>query len=140
MDARQPDPLLTGVDIPILLNSTPEETLAHRRSRSRDGAVDSPFTTMVLELEQARLQRQAAGAEIIVAKSGELLDHDAYLMAMGARPPGAGPMLNVYPDSIGGTLADLAPPSWPGRSSRTCSVRPTCCRASSTPTSTAGSR
>lgn len=101
-------PLLTGVDIPILLNSTPEETLAHRRSRSRDGAVDSPFTTVVLELEQARLQRQAAGVEIIVAKSGELLDHDAYLMAMGAHLPGAGPMLNVYPDSIGGSLADLA--------------------------------
>ena len=38
----------TGVDIPVLLNSTPKETLAHRRSRNRDGAVDSPFTTLVL--------------------------------------------------------------------------------------------
>lgn len=28
--------LLKGVDVPILLNSTPEETLAHRRSRNRD--------------------------------------------------------------------------------------------------------
>ena len=100
--------LLSGVDIPILLNSTPEETLAHRRARSRDGGVDSPFTTTVLELEQAKLHSQAPRAKIIVAKSGELLDYDGYLTAMGADLPGAGPMLNVYPDSIGGTLADVA--------------------------------
>jgi glycosidase len=99
---------LVGVDIPVLLNSTPEETLAHRRSRSRDGAVDSPFTTTVLELEQAKLQAQAPKAKLIVAKSGELLDYDGYLKAMGADLPGPGPMLNAYPDSIGGTLAGLA--------------------------------
>lgn len=98
---------LSGVDVPILLNSTPEETLAHRRSRSRDGAVDSPFTTLVLELEQAKLAAQAPKARIIVAKSGELLDHDAYARAMGTDLPGHGPMLNAYPDSIGGTLAGL---------------------------------
>lgn len=98
---------LRGVDIPILLNSTPEETLAHRRARSRDGAVDSPFTTVVLELEQATLHAQAPKARIIVSKSGELLDYDGYLKAMGADLPGAGAMLNVYPDSIGGTLAEL---------------------------------
>ncbi len=98
---------LRGVDIPILLNSTPEETLAHRRSRARDGATDSPFTTLVLELEQAKLHSQAHRARIIVAKSGELLDYDGYLVAMGRNLPGSGPMLNVYPDSIGGTLSDL---------------------------------
>ena len=98
---------LAGVDVPILLNSTPEETLAHRRTRSRDGAVDSPFTTLVLELEQAKLRARAANARIIVAKSGELLDNDGYRKAMGADLAGAGTMLNVYPDSIGGTLADL---------------------------------
>ena len=41
-----------GVDYPILLNSTPQETLAYRQARHRDGGTDSPFTTMVLELEQ----------------------------------------------------------------------------------------
>lgn len=65
--------LLTGVDIPILLNSTPEETLAHRRLRARDGAPDSPFTTMVLDIEQGLLRSQAHKAKIVVSKSGELI-------------------------------------------------------------------
>jgi glycosidase len=98
---------VTGVDIPILLNSTPEETLAHRWSRARDGATDSPFTTTVLELEQALLHAQAGSAEIIVSKAGELIDYDTYLKQMGKDLPGSGPMLNAYPDSIGGSLADL---------------------------------
>ena len=67
-----------GVDIPILLNSTPEETLAHRRSRNRDGATDSPFTTMVLELEQKMLESQAHKAKIILSKNGELLTFKDY--------------------------------------------------------------
>ncbi len=96
-----------GVDIAILLNSTPEETLAHRRARARDGGVDSPFTSTVLELEQARLHEQAHRAKIIVSKAGELIDYDTYLRSMGKHLPEAGAMLNVYPDSIGGTLSDL---------------------------------
>ena len=98
---------VAGVDIPILLNSTPEETLAHRRSRARDTGVDAPFTTMVLELEQALLHSQSHRAKLIVTKSGELIDHDTYLRQMGAHLPEAGPMLNAYPDSIGGDLAGL---------------------------------
>jgi glycosidase len=98
---------VTGVDIPILLNSTPEETLAHRRARARDGAVDSPFTTTVLELEQALLRSQAGKARIIVSKSGELIDFDTYLEHMGEHLPSAGPMFNAYPDSIGSSLTDL---------------------------------
>lgn len=96
-----------GVDIPILLNSTPEETLAHRRARSRDGAVDSPFTSLVLQLEQAMLHAQSPKAKIILAKSGEVIDYAAYLRRMGNAGPDAGPMLNVYPDSLGGTLGDI---------------------------------
>ncbi len=98
---------LHGVDIPILLNSTPEETLAHRRSRNRDGRVDSPFTTMVLGLEQERLHSQAHKARIIVAKSGDLLDYDAYLRSMGRDLPEPGVMINAYPDSLGGQLSGL---------------------------------
>lgn len=73
---------ITGVDIPILLNSTPEETLEHRRKRNRDGGVDSPFTTMVLELEQQQLIRQAHKAKIIVAKSGALMTYDEFCSVM----------------------------------------------------------
>lgn len=71
-----------GVDIPILLNSTPQETLEHRRSRNRDGAVDSPFITMVLEIEQRQLESQAHKAQIIVSKSGELLTYQQYRKQM----------------------------------------------------------
>lgn len=69
---------LHGVDIPILLNSTPEETLEHRRSRNRDGGVDSHFTHMVLRLEQDSLKSQAHKAKIILSKSGEILSDKAY--------------------------------------------------------------
>ena len=65
---------LQGIDIPILLNSTPEETREHRRLRARDGKTDSAFTTMVLEIEQAELMERAKTAAIILSKSGEFLD------------------------------------------------------------------
>jgi len=70
--------LIQGVDIPILLNSTPSETLAHRKSRNRDGNLDSPFTMMVLELEQEKLVKQAVRAKIIITKQGELLSYKEY--------------------------------------------------------------
>ena len=76
---------LCGVDIPILLNSTPEETLAHRRARARDKGVDSPFTTLVLELEQAKLVRQAHKAKIIVSKAGELISYADFCVLMGVQ-------------------------------------------------------
>ena len=65
--------LLRGVDIPVLLHSTPEETRAHRRARARDGNTDSPFTTMVLEIEQAELERAIPRVKIMVSKAGELM-------------------------------------------------------------------
>jgi alpha-galactosidase len=70
---------LLGVDIPVLLNSTPQETLAHRRSRNRDGATDSPFTTMVLAIEQEMLVSQARNAKLILSKSGNLLTYSDYV-------------------------------------------------------------
>lgn len=67
-------PFLTQVDIPVLLNSTPEETREHRRLRARDSKTDSPFTTMVLEIEQAKLDAQAHTSRLAISKGGELLD------------------------------------------------------------------
>jgi alpha-galactosidase len=73
---------LQGVDIPILLNSTPSETLEHRRSRNRDGATDSPFTSMVLEIEQGMLISQAVKAKLIISKSNEILAYRDFLRLM----------------------------------------------------------
>ena len=73
---------IEGVDIPILLNSTPAETLAHRRARNRDGKIDSAFTTMVLEIEQKKLEAQAHKAKIILSKQGELLSYADYRLLM----------------------------------------------------------
>ena len=73
-----------GVDIPVLLNSTPAETLAHRRARNRDGKPDSAFITMVLDLEQKKLEAQAYKAKIILSKSGELLTYSQYRQLMAA--------------------------------------------------------
>ncbi len=73
---------LTEVDIPVLLNSTPEETLAHRKARNRDKGVDSPFVNMVLEIEQEMLKKQAYKAKIIVTKDGELITYREYKKIM----------------------------------------------------------
>lgn len=69
---------LNGVDVRVLLNSTPEETREHRRLRARDGKTDSAFTTMVLEIEQALLDSQAPKADIIISKSAELMDPEDF--------------------------------------------------------------
>jgi sucrose phosphorylase len=95
---------LQGVDVPILLYSTPSETLEHRRSRARDTGVDSAFTAMVLELEQGQLLDAARRAALVVANHGELLNPADFV----AELPGAGPMLNLYPDSLGVDLAQVA--------------------------------
>jgi alpha-galactosidase len=73
---------MSQVDIPILLNSTPAETLEHRRSRNRDGKLDSPFTTLVLELEQNKLIAQAHKAGIIISKAGEILTFEQFRKLM----------------------------------------------------------
>ncbi len=75
---------MSQVDIPVLLNSTPQETLEHRRSRNRDGKLDSPFTTLVLELEQEKLTAQAHKAKIIISKSGDIISYDEFKKLMGA--------------------------------------------------------
>lgn len=104
---------LQGVDIPILLNSTPEETLEHRRKRNRDGGLDSPFTTLILELEQVKLAKQAGKAQIIVTKNGDIITYDDYCQLNTnyqlntKKQMNIQPMLNVYPDSLGSHLSDV---------------------------------
>ncbi len=72
----------SGVDIPVLLNSTPQETAAYRKLRARDGKTDSPFTTMVLEIEQAKLESQAKKARYIITKDCRLISYPEYKQVM----------------------------------------------------------
>ncbi|NLX77667.1 MAG: adenylylsulfate kinase [Clostridiaceae bacterium] len=70
---------LKGVDIPVLLSSTPQETLEFRKKRNRDTGTDSPFTEMVLNIEQELLTAQAPQAKIIVSLSGEIISYKDYI-------------------------------------------------------------
>lgn len=53
-----------GVDIPILLNSTPAETREYRLLRARDANTDTPFIAMVLEIEQGMLENRAQAQKL----------------------------------------------------------------------------
>lgn len=74
---------LTGVDLPIFLDSTPGETMEHRRERARDAECDSPFTGMVLDIEQRALIAQAPKAALIVARNGKILSLNEFRTASG---------------------------------------------------------
>ncbi|MBR4445100.1 MAG: hypothetical protein IKS37_04320 [Solobacterium sp.] len=66
-------PQVNNVDISVCLRSTPEETKAYRLFRARDGKADSAFVTMVLEIEQEKLDRRMENADIILAKDGKVI-------------------------------------------------------------------
>lgn len=72
-----------GVDIPILIHSTPAETLKYRLLRNRDCKIDSPFTTMVLNIEQETLISQAHKAKIIITPNGDRLNYEEYCKYIG---------------------------------------------------------
>ncbi|EFU77202.1 nucleoside/nucleotide kinase family protein [Lachnoanaerobaculum saburreum] len=72
-----------GVDIPILIHSTPKETLKYRLLRNRDCGIDSPFTTMVLDIEQETLINQAHKAKIIIVPNGDRLSYEEYCKYIG---------------------------------------------------------
>lgn len=65
-------PYLKGVDAAVLLESTPEETLEHRVLRNRDQRIDSPFTALVLDIEQAQLTARAPLVRFRVARNGHV--------------------------------------------------------------------
>ena len=66
------------MDIPIYLDSTPQETLQSRLERNRDQWIDTPFTMMVLDIEQKMLKKQAEKAKLIVTRDGTVLDRKEY--------------------------------------------------------------
>ena len=51
----------TGVDIPVLLNSTPKETLAHRRSRNREAETEEDRNKGRTETKEGRINIMRVG-------------------------------------------------------------------------------
>ena len=54
------------------------QTLEHRRLRNRDAQTDSAFTTMVLNIEQRKLDSQAWKAQVILSRDGKKITYPAY--------------------------------------------------------------
>ena len=65
---------LKGVDIPVFLESSPEETKARRIKRGRDENAASPFICRVVELEQEKLDLQGKNARIVVGRDGKVYE------------------------------------------------------------------
>lgn len=82
--------LFAGVDIPIFLYNTPAETREYRLARGRDANADTAFITMVIELEQAKLEARAQAAKIIVSKGAEILSYEACRARIEAGQRGEG--------------------------------------------------
>lgn len=63
---------LQGVDVSVVLISTPEETLENRKKRNRDTAIDSPFVVRVLRIEQKKINDGLDRADIIQDMHGRI--------------------------------------------------------------------
>ena len=63
---------LQGVDVSVVLISTPEETLENRKKRNRDTAIDSPFVARVLRIEQKKIDDGLDRADIIQDMHGRI--------------------------------------------------------------------
>lgn len=63
---------LHGVDVSVVLISTPEETLENRKKRNRDTAIDSPFVARVLRIEQKKINDGLDRADIIQDMHGRI--------------------------------------------------------------------
>ncbi len=63
---------LQGVDVSVVLISTPEETLENRKKRNRDTAIDSPFVARVLSIEQKKIHDGLDRADIIQDMHGRI--------------------------------------------------------------------
>lgn len=65
---------LKGVDIPVFLESSPEEAKERRIRRNRDENAASPFICRVVELEQEKLDIQKGHARLVVGKDKEVYE------------------------------------------------------------------
>ena len=65
---------MSGVDLPIYIDSVPEDTLHNRVKRNRDKNAASELIKIVLDIEQKKLQNQAKNAKIVVGRDGGIYE------------------------------------------------------------------
>lgn len=65
---------LSGVDLPVYIDSIPEETLNNRLKRNRDENTASKLIQIVLDIEQKKLLSQAKNAKIVVGRDGGIYE------------------------------------------------------------------
>ena len=67
-------PLLSGVDVSIVLKSTPEQTLENRKKRNRDAGAGSAFVARVLRIEQEKIDAELVRADLVQDMEGNMWD------------------------------------------------------------------
>lgn len=65
---------LSGVDLPIYIDSIPEDTLSNRLKRNRDENAGSELIRTVLHVEQEKLVKQAERAKIVISRDGGIYE------------------------------------------------------------------
>lgn len=65
---------LEGIDISVVLVSSPKETLENRKKRKRDAAVDSQFVARVLQIEQEKINASLHCADLLQNMQGCILN------------------------------------------------------------------
>ncbi len=69
---------LTGIDVPVYIETTPEETYASRIARGRDANARTDLIQAVIEIEQGLLTRDVPRASIISTRAGDVLTLDEW--------------------------------------------------------------
>ena len=65
---------LSGVGLPVYIDSTPEDTLHRRVKRNRDENTASELIKTVLDIEQKKLQNQSRNAKIVIGRDGDIYE------------------------------------------------------------------
>lgn len=69
---------LIGIDVPVYIETTPEETYASRVARGRDSNARTDLIQAVIEIEQKLLIRDVPRASVIATRAGNVLTPDEW--------------------------------------------------------------
>ena len=65
---------LAGVDLPVYVDSIPEDTFHRRVKRNRDENATSELIKIVLDIEQKKLQEQKKNAKLVIGRDGGIYE------------------------------------------------------------------